>query len=170
MNDNLKYTLRFLIFLAVQLLLFQNLNLGTYLAPMPYILFLLLFPCTYSTVLLMLWAFAFGLTLDVLGAGIMGLHTASFVVAGALRSTILKTVTVKGDLDNLMVPGFNQLGFGRYSIFVVLCVMAHHLVFFTLESLSFFLFWQTFARFLCSLLLNVFLILLFKKTFFERGR
>jgi len=52
----------------------------------------------------------------------------------------------------------------------VLCVMAHHLVFFTLESLSFFLFWQTFARFLCSLLLNVFLILLFKKTFFERGR
>ena len=170
MNDNLKYILRFLFFLALQLLIFQNLNLGTYLAPMPYILFLLLFPCTYSTVLLMLWAFAFGLTLDVLGAGIMGLHTASFVVAGALRSTILKTVTVKGDLDNLMVPGFNQLGFGRYSIFVVLCVIAHHLVFFTLESLSFFLFWQTFARFLCSLLLNVFLILLFKKTFFERGR
>ena len=75
MNDNLKYILRFLFFLALQLLIFQNLNLGTYLAPMPYILFLMLFPCTYPAALLMLWAFTFGLALDLLGTGIMGLHT-----------------------------------------------------------------------------------------------
>ena len=170
MNDNLKYILRFLFFLALQLLIFQNLNLGTYLAPMPYILFLMLFPCTYPAALLMLWAFAFGLALDLLGTGIMGLHTSSLVLVGALRNILMKTVTVMGDLDNHMVPGFSQFGFARYSIFISLCVMSHHLVFFALESLSLFLFWHTFARFLCSLLLNVFLILLFKKTFFERGR
>jgi hypothetical protein len=39
MNDTLKYFLRFLLFLAVQLVFFNSLNLGTYLFPAPYILF-----------------------------------------------------------------------------------------------------------------------------------
>jgi len=170
MNDLLKYFLRFIIIMALQLFLFENLNLGTYLYPMPYILFLLLFPCNYPAWLLMIWGFAFGLGLDMLSTGVMGLHTSSFVMLGALRNGILRSIAIKGDFEDLSVPGINSFGFSRFIFFVLLSVTAHHSVYFFLESLSFFLFWQTFARFLCSLVLNVFLILLFKRTFFERRR
>lgn len=168
MNDILRHILRFLIIMAMQLLLFEGLDLGTHLYPMPYILFILLFPCTASPAVLMIWAFVFGLGLDFLSTGIAGLHTAAFVMTAALRNTFLKVVIVKGDFDNLSVPGFTLLGFSRYTFFVFLCVLTHHTTYFILESFSFFLFWQSLARFSASLLLNVFLILLFKKTFFER--
>ncbi len=170
MNDFLKYFLRFIVIMAVQLLLFDGLNLGTFLYPMPYILFLLLFPCTYPSWLLMLWGFAFGIGLDMLSAGIMGLHTASLVMLGALRNSMIKIIAVKGDFDDLSVPGFRLFGYARFTLFVLMSVAVHHLVYFNLESFSFFLFWQTFIRLLCSLALNVFLVLLFKRTFFERRR
>ncbi|MFA5444459.1 MAG: rod shape-determining protein MreD [Bacteroidales bacterium] len=170
MNDFLKYFLRFVVIMAAQLLLFEGLTLGTYLYPMPYILFLLLFPSTYPSWQLMLWGFAFGLGMDTLSAGVMGLHTASFVMLGALRNNLIKLIAVKGDFDDLTVPGFRSFGFARFTLFVLMSVSVHHLVYFNLESFSFFLFWQTFARLLCSLALNVFLILLFKRTFFEHKR
>jgi len=170
MNDFLKYILRFVVIMAVQLLLFEGLNLGTFLYPMPYILFLLLFPCTYPSWLLMLWGFSFGLGMVILSAGIMGLHTASFVMLGAIRNSMFKLLAVKGDFDDLSVPGFRSFGFARYLLFVLMSVSVHHLVYFNLESFSFFLFWQTFARLLSSLVLNVFLVLLFKRTFFEHRR
>ena len=125
MNDVLKYILRFVVIMAAQLLLFEGLNLGTYLYPMPYILFLILFPCSYPTAWLMLWAFAFGLGLDTLSTGIMGLHTSSFVLVAALRNSLIKTITVKGDLDNLSAPGFVQFGSVRFGFFVLLCVTVH---------------------------------------------
>ena len=170
MNDFLKYFFRFAVIMAVQLLLFENLNLGTYLYPMPYILFLLLFPSAYPAWQLMLWGFAFGMGLDVLSTGIAGLHTASLVMLGALRNVMIKLIAVKGDFDDLSVPGFRSFGFARFTLFVLMSVALHHLVYFNLESFSFFLFWQTFARLLSSLVLNVFLVLLFKRTFFEHRR
>ncbi|MFA5301465.1 MAG: rod shape-determining protein MreD [Bacteroidales bacterium] len=170
MNDFLKYILHFVVIMAGQLLLFEGLNLGTFLYPMPYILFLLLFPCTYPAWLLMLWGFVFGVGLDMLSAGVMGLHTASFVMLGAMRNNLIKLIVVKGVFDDLSVPGFRSFGFARYTLFVLMSVFVHHLVYFNLESFSFFLFWQTFARLLSSLALNVFLVLLFKRTFFEQRR
>ena len=154
MNDFLKYFFRFVVIMAVQLLLFEHLNLGTYLYPMPY----------------MLWGFAFGMGLDVLSTGITGLHTASLVMLGALRNGMIKLIAVKGDFDDLSVPGFRSFGFARFTLFVLMSVALHHLVYFNLESFSFYLFWQTLARLVSSLILNVFLILLFKRTFFEHRR
>jgi rod shape-determining protein MreD len=170
MNDFLKYILRFVLILAGQLLLFEGLNLGTFLYPMPYILFLLLFPCTYPSWMLMLWGFAFGVGMDMLSAGIMGLHTAAFVMLGAMRNNLIKLIAIKGDFDDMSVPGFRSFGFARFTLFVLMSVAVHHLVYFNLESFSFFLFWQTAARLLSSLALNVFLVLLFKRTFFEQRR
>ncbi|HOO42764.1 MAG TPA: rod shape-determining protein MreD [Bacteroidales bacterium] len=170
MNDFLKYLLRFILIMAAQLLLFEGLNLGTYLYPMPYILFLLLFPSTCPVWQLMLWGFAFGAGVDTLSAGVMGLHTASFVMLAAIRNSLIKIIAVKGDFEDLSVPGFRSFGFARYTLFVLMSVAVHHLVYFNLESFSFFLFWQTLARLLSSLALNVFLILLFKRTFFEHKR
>lgn len=170
MNDTLKYFLRFLLFLAVQLVFFNSLNLGTYLFPAPYILFLLLFPCLYSVAWLLIWAFAFGLCLDVFGGGVLGLHTSALLILALFRYGLLRLVSVKGDLDNLSVPGFVMFGFGRYFVFVLLSVLAHHIVYFSLESFSFFHFWQVFLRIAGSTLLNVFLVLLFERVFYAGRR
>ncbi|MFY9116883.1 MAG: rod shape-determining protein MreD [Bacteroidales bacterium] len=166
----MKMFLRFLLILVVQLLLFEHLDLGSYLYPMPYLLFLLLFPCTYGTGALMLWAFTFGFLLDLLSTGIMGLHTSAFVALAAFRNGLIKAITVKGDLDLLSVPGFNQFGTVRFIFFVFICTGIHHTVYFFLEAFSFLLFWHTTARLAGSLLLNTFLILLFKRTFYEQKR
>ena len=49
---------------------------------MPYILFILLFPCTASPAVLMIWAFVFGL--DWTLSTDSGLHTAAFVMTGSI--------------------------------------------------------------------------------------
>ncbi len=170
MNQNIRIILRFLLLLVLQLLFFEHMDLGMYVYPMPYILFLLLFPCTYSTAALMIWAFAFGLLLDFFSAGIMGLHTSAFVALAALRNGLIKAMTLKGDIDNLSVPGFMQFGTVRFVLFVLLCTAIHHTVYFFLEAFSLHLFWHTLGRLTGSLLLNTFLILLFKKTFYEQKR
>ena len=168
MNHTIKIILRFFLILIVQLLLFEHMDLGMYAYPMPYILFLLLFPCTYATATLMLWAFAFGLLLDFLGIGIMGLHTSAFVTLAALRNGLIKAITVKGDLETLSVPGFIQFEYVLY--FLLLCTTIHHTVYFFLEAFSLHLFWHTLGRLSGSIVLNTFLILLFKKTFYEQKR
>ena len=171
MNRGIKYVLHFLLILAEQLLLYEHQNLGLYLYPMPYLIFMLLFPCTYPTAGLMLWAFAFGFFLDVLGGPtLLGLHTSACVTLAALLNGLNIADTVIGDLDSLTVPGFVQFGALRYSFFVLLCVTIHHTAYFMLEAFSFLFFWHTLARITCSVLLNTLLILLFQRTFFELRR
>ncbi len=170
MTDFLRYILRFLLFVLLQVAFFNTLNLGQYLYPCPYLLFLLLFPFSYGTAGLLLWGFAVGLAVDLLGGGILGLHTSAMLVTGLLRNGVLKTVSVKTDFEPQAVPGISTLGFVRYLIFSACCITVHQCVYFGLENFSMSMLGQTLLRIVASTLLNVALVLIIDQCFFSSKR
>lgn len=170
MANNLRYILRFIFFVLMQVAFFNTLNLSSYLYPCPYLFFLFLLPFSTGTSLLLLWGFAIGLAVDILGGGILGLHTSAMLVMALMRNTFLKTVSVKTDFDALAVPGTSTLGFARYLIFISCCILLHHCVYFGLENFSFSMIGPTLLRIICSALLNICLILIVERSFYSYRR
>lgn len=168
MNDTVRYILRLCLFALVQVVLFNTIDISTYVYVCPSVLFLMLFPFTTSTISLLLWAFGLGMVLDLWGGGLLGLQTAALLTVAFVRNTLLKLVAAKGEFGQGDVPNMAKLGFERYLLFTCLSVLVHHLVFFNLEHFSVSLLLQLTIRISASFVVNVLLILLFERTFYAK--
>jgi len=66
-NPWIKYPLRFALLVLLQVLVLNNINLGGYIHPYIYILFILLLPVSMNKNLVLFIAFFTGLTVDYFG-------------------------------------------------------------------------------------------------------
>ena len=89
MNNNILNSIRFVVFLLLQILIFNNINLFGYLNPYPYVLFILLFPVNSNKSVLLLSSFALGITLDMF-ANSDGIHAAASVILAYIRPSLFK--------------------------------------------------------------------------------
>lgn len=89
MNNNILNSIRFIVFLALQILIFNNINLFGYLNPYPYVLFILLYPVNSNKSILLLSSFTLGIILDMF-ANSGGIHTTAAVVLAYIRPTLFK--------------------------------------------------------------------------------
>ena len=163
----LQYCGLLLLFCLFQSFIFERIQLGPFLYPCIYPLFLLLFPFGYNTIYLLLWAFVVGLNIDI-STGVMGIHTSAALCLGMLRRNVLKLLTIKGDLGPLAIPGINTLGLPRYLIYVALSLFIHHAILFGLESFRLAYLHLTLARIVCSTLLNTLLVVFVQAALFNR--
>jgi rod shape-determining protein MreD len=80
---------RFLLLLAVQIVIFNNMNFLGYISPFPYILFIILYPVNSNKYGLLLASFFLGLTIDVfINSG--GIHTAACIILAYYRPYLFK--------------------------------------------------------------------------------
>ena len=170
MKQLLRYSRWFILICLLQILIFERIQLGPYLSPCIYVLFILLFPFGYNTLWLLLWSFAMGLCVDIFSAGALGLHASAATCLGLFRSGIIKMVTTKGDVDQLATPGLTSMGLLWYLVYVIFSLLTHHIVLFGLENYHFNYLFPTVMRIFCSAFLNTLLIVLFQITFFSRKR
>jgi len=77
------------VFLALQILLFNNINLFGYLNPFPYILFILLYPVNSNKSILLISSFALGILLDMF-ANSGGIHAMASLVLAYIRPSLFK--------------------------------------------------------------------------------
>jgi hypothetical protein len=127
-------TLRFVLLLAVQIILFNNMNLLGYISPFPYLLFVILFPVNGNKYNLLLASFFLGLTMDFFSNS-GGIHASACLVLAYARPAIFKFSfglsyeyqTVK--LNDVLSPE-------RFS-FILLSVVLHHFALFLLEAFEF---------------------------------
>jgi hypothetical protein len=88
-NNSVLNSIRFVIFLLLQLLIFNNINLLGYLNPYPYVLFILLYPVNSNKSVLLLGSFALGILLDMFcNSG--GIHTMASVILAYIRPSLFK--------------------------------------------------------------------------------
>ncbi|MCL2727354.1 MAG: hypothetical protein FWD56_03130 [Bacteroidales bacterium] len=161
---------RLLIICLFQAFIFERIQIGPFLYPCIYVLFILLFPFGYHTVYLLVWAFAIGLITDISATGMLGLHASASVCLALLRPNLLKLVTVKGEVGQTATPGLNTLGLTRYVAFVAVSLLIHHAVLFGWENFRLSYLYLTIARIVCSAALNTLLIVLVQATLFNRKR
>ena len=78
-----------MVFLALQILLFNNINLFGYLNPFPYILFVLLYPVNSNKSVLLLSSFTLGIILDMF-ANSGGIHATASLFLAYIRPSLFK--------------------------------------------------------------------------------
>lgn len=126
-------TLRFVLLVLVQVLLFNTLNfLGT-INPMVYVIFLYWYPIKSSRALCMVIAFLLGFAIDVF-SDTLALHAmASLTVAYARPLLLRLALGTAYDPQNFSFKNTTLL---QRIAFLGLLVVLHHSVFFSLEVLS----------------------------------
>ncbi len=121
---------RFILLLAAQVLIFDNINLFGYINPYPYILFIILYPINGNRNALLFSAFALGLMMDMLGNS-GGVHATACLALAYYRPYIFKFAF--GLSYEYQTVRLNDiLTLERFS-FILIAVVLHHLVLFLLE-------------------------------------
>lgn len=154
---------RFLLLLAIQIIVFNNMNFYGYISPFPYILFIILYPVNGNKTALLASSFILGLLLDMFtNSG--GVHATACLILAYFRPFIFKFSfglsyeyqTVK--LNDVLTPE-------RFS-FLLVAILLHHIVLFTLETFEFSFILEVLLRTLLSsaftLLLSITIIYLIK--------
>ena len=116
-----------------------------------YIYFILKFNSGTSRNELMLWAFFFGLTIDVF-SDTPGMNAAATVLLAFLRPSLLRLFTPRDNQDNL-VPSFKSMGITPFLKYTTASVFIHSLALLSIEFFSFSGIWLLLLRVaLCTVL------------------
>ena len=143
---------RFFIFLTLQIIVFNNINLFGFISPFPYVLFIILYPVNGNKSGLLITSFFLGMILDMFSNS-GGIHTTACLTLAYFRPAIFKFAfgvsyeyqTIK--LNDTLTPE-------RFS-FIMVAVLLHHIVLFILEAFQFSLFWDILIRTILSSILTI---------------
>lgn len=143
----LQNTLRFVLLILMQVIVFNNQNIFGYINVYPYILFIILYPINYSRYGLLFASFLLGLTVDMFSNS-GGMHAAACVFFAFFRHNLFRiSFGINYEHQIIKIP---QLPFKEQFIFVVFSVLLHHLMLFSLEAFTFTLALQVIIKTLLS--------------------
>ena len=153
MNSTLLINIfRFILLLAVQIIIFNNMNFLGYVSPFPYILFIILYPVNANRSGLLLASFFIGVVMDMFSNS-GGVHATACLVLAYYRPYLFKFSfglsyeyqTVK--LNDVLTPE-------RFT-FILLSVVIHHFILFTLEAFQVTFFSDILLRALLSTIFTI---------------
>ena len=131
-NIYIKNIVRFIVLVAVQVMVLNKIQFLGYLNPYLYILFILLLPFNTPPWLLLTSGFVLGLSVDFF-TNTLGMHAAATVFIAFLRPYIIRLVSSQEEFEPTQSPGIKDMGFTWFFSYSLLLVLAHHLFYFYLE-------------------------------------
>jgi rod shape-determining protein MreD len=148
---------RFLLLLALQIVIFNNMNFLGYISPYPYILFIILYPVNGNKSGLLLASFLLGFVMDMFSNS-GGIHTAACLILAYYRPYLFKFSfglsyeyqTIK--LNDVLTPE-------RFS-FILFSVLIHHFILFILEAFNISFIWDVFLRTIFSTIFTIILCII----------
>lgn len=149
-----------LIFLVLfQITILNYIQLGGYINPYLYVLFILLLPFETPKWLLLISAFILGISVDMF-SDTTGIHTAACVFMAFCRPGVTNLVSSRLDYELGIQPTIRDLGFKWFFSYSFILVIAHHFLLFFLEVFSLSEFFHTLFRALLSVIFTMMLIVL----------
>jgi rod shape-determining protein MreD len=154
---------RFILLLAAQVAIFNNMTFLGYISPFPYVLFLILYPVDANKHAIMASGFLMGLIMDMFcNSG--GVHAASCLVLAYARPAIFKfSFGLSYEYQTIRIN--DVLTPERFS-FIMISVIIHHLTLFILEVFRISNLWdillRTFLSTIFTIILCITLIYIFK--------
>jgi len=129
-NPILSNTLRFILLILVQVLVFNRLNFFGFINPMVYILFLYWYPIKENRNLFITLGFLLGFVIDFF-SDTMALHAAATVTIAYLRPAIMRFVFgVNYEFQSFRLSNSTRI---QQFTYLSLLVITHHAIFFSLE-------------------------------------
>lgn len=152
-NPWIKYPLRFVLLVLLQVLVLNNINLGGYIHPYIYLLFILLLPVRMNKNLVLFIAFFTGLSIDYF-ANTLGLHAGASVLLAFARPGVLNLFFKAIEFNKGEEPNLKKIGFSGFARYTFILVLLHHTALFLFETLDFTNFYLTLLRIALSALVT----------------
>ncbi|MDB0011195.1 hypothetical protein N9E20_00130 [Crocinitomicaceae bacterium] len=135
MNNIVVHIFRFLVFVLIQSLVLNSLEIGLGIQLMIYPLFIILLPFETTLPVLLLVAFVMGFSIDSI-SNTFGLHTSSLLLVAYLRPFVFNMFSPREGYDPLKEASIFEMGQRWFiSVFGIL-LLIQHLWFFTLEMFN----------------------------------
>lgn len=168
-NLYIRNIVRFITLILLQVLVLNHMNLGGYINPYVYVLFILLLPFQINRSLLLLFAFLTGLIIDFFG-NTLGLHAAATVLMAFARPGILSFFFKNIEFQSEDEPNIKKLKPGGFLKYAFVSVFIHNSALFLLEVFSFNEFLSTLYRIGLSSLVTTLMIMTIALVFTSRKK
>lgn len=159
LTEVIRNIVRFMILVGVQVLIIKNIELGRFINPFIYVLFLIALPFETPKWVLLVAGFLIGITIDMF-YDTAGMHAAACVFMAYVRPGVLKLFSPRDGYEFGTQPTVQYLGIPWFLSYSGILVLAHHLILFYLEIFRFSEFFSTFFRVLISAVFTVLLIII----------
>ena len=157
---------RWVVLLFVQIFLLRGIGFYNLSTPFIYTLFILVLPFNIPNLLLYILAFITGLTIDAF-YDTLGVHTAACVALAFVRILFISVSLNRESMDE-PEPSLGNMGVKWFTLYTILCILAHHVVVFFLEAFKLTEFGYTIGRTLLSAAFTLFIILITEFIFHNR--
>ncbi len=127
---------RFLLLMALQVLVFNNIYLGGYINPCLYILFIAMLPTNTGRIPMMLIAFCTGMLIDI-AANMPGFHAAACTLVAFLRGIWLDKIILRDNEEVIETPSIYNVAYQQFAIYLFLILFIFHLAYYLLLTFSF---------------------------------
>ncbi|MEP7263971.1 MAG: rod shape-determining protein MreD [Bacteroidota bacterium] len=155
----IRIILRFLVLISIQVLVLNNIQLGGFINPFLYVMFILMLPVRMPKGVLLIVALITGLIIDMF-SNTMGMHAAACLLMGYLRPGWLRIIAPRDGYETDAIPSVKRYGFQWFIVYASVLIFAHHLFLFYLEVFRFGEFFSTMLRVVLSTLVTLLLIML----------
>lgn len=135
-KNPLKILIYFIFYVALQVLIIDNIHLFRIVTPFLYLYVIVKLPVNISRSQVILISFFLGIIIDIF-SNTLGMHAAACSIVGFLRNPLMHSLSSKeiAEGDN---PSFKTLGTGSFIKYVTSLIVLHHVTLFLIESLSLF--------------------------------
>ncbi len=118
-----------------QIFIFDNLAMSVYVAPLVYILFIVMLPTETKQLVMLAMGVLTGVVMDsVMGTG--GLNSIATIFVAFFRAHIIRLIVGRERGVVRGVPSGAFFGEGDFLWYIAIVISLHHLIFFLFESLS----------------------------------
>jgi rod shape-determining protein MreD len=171
MSELLKNTIRFVLFILVQVfVLFKIPPLHRFITPYIYYLFILWLPFNMPRPRLTLIGFFYGLCLDYFTHS-PGLHAAACTLIAYLRPFVINLlISQEGADKNYGSPSIRSMGLAPYGTYVLVLTLFHHVYLIFMEWMSFDTFWYFLGKTAATTGVSLLLVLLTELLFFRKEK
>lgn len=161
--------LQFILFVALQILLMDNLVLFSTGFCFIYIAFLLFLPIGMNRVWLLFIGFLAGFTVDMF-YDTVGIHAAASVLLAFLRPLVLNLLTPRDGYDAGDSANIHVMGWRWFLVYSFTLTLFHHAAVFFLETINFQTALYTLGKILVSTLFTTIVIVIIQLLFFSPKR
>ncbi len=131
-NSFFKYSLYFILYVLVQVLILNNVLFLGFINPYVYILFIITLPSTFTRDVTLLVGFLMGLAIDIF-SGTPGFNAFATVLIAYIKPFFQKTFGPREEHD-FLIPSFKTYGTGMFLQYAGYLVLIHHFTFFLIEA------------------------------------
>ena len=149
---------RFILLVILQVVVFDNMQVGTFVNIFIYTAFILFLPFETPGSMLLLLALVMGLTMDMF-SNTGGMHAASLVFMAFSRPGILKVIAPRDGYDSSSSPSISSMGLGWFVTYALILVFLHNFACFFLEVFRMSEFFFTLGKIILSTFVTVLLLI-----------